>query len=522
MIDEPAITTAESEPLTESMTHRTLSGMFWLLSGSGVQAVLRIAVMVIVARLLVPADFGLVAGALVLIDFVEVFSDFGIGLVIVQRSKLEERHIRAGFTISALLGLAFAAAIWIAAPFAAQALRMEGLTTILRAMVLVFPIDSISLVASALLQRDLQFRTLARISVAAYVVGYGLVGVSLAFAGFGVWALVAAYLTQTLFVSIALLIVKPHSKRPCFDMATWKEMAYMGGGFSMAQICNYVALKGDNAIVGRWLGAGALGVYTRAYGLMTMSVTIFGSAFDRVMFASLAKLQTEKERLAVAFRRSVALITLLILPMSVVMFLLAPELIGVLLGPKWTEVIMPFQILAVGMLFRTGYKVSASVARATGAVYHSAWRQGVYGVMVISGGLIGRIWGVPGVAAGVLVALFAFFLLMAQLSVRLTSITWHNYLGAHLPGVALAAVLGFETWLATTLLRGMNVPQVVVLFTSLAVVTATVVVLLSLSPKMVLGEDGLWALCRIAERVPVRFLPLARFRKNLERAVVST
>ena len=107
---------AEASPV--SMTHRTMSGMFWLLSGSGVQAVMRVAVIVVMARLLGPADFGLVAGALVLIDFVEVFSDLGIGLVIVQRRELEERHVRTGFTLSAVLGLAFGAGLWLGAPAA--------------------------------------------------------------------------------------------------------------------------------------------------------------------------------------------------------------------------------------------------------------------------------------------------------------------------------------------------------------------------------------------------------------------
>jgi PST family polysaccharide transporter len=521
MIDEVEIAAAENNGPPASMTHKTLSGMFWLLSGSGVQAVLRIAVMVVIARLLVPADFGLVAGALVLIDFIEVFSDLGIGLVIVQRHELEERHIRTGFTISAFLGLAFAVGIWITAPFAAHLLRMEGLTTILRVMAIVFPIDSLSLVASALLQRDLQFRALARISVSAYVFGYGLVGVTLAVAGFGVWALVAAYLAQTLFVSIALLLVKPHAKRLSFDRRTLKEMTYMGAGFSAAQICNYVALKGDNAIVGRWLGAGALGIYTRAYGLMTMSVTIFGTAFDRVMFASLAKLQLEKTRTARAFRRSTALITLIILPISAVTFILAPEVIRVLLGPKWLEVVLPFQILAIGMLFRTGYKVSASVARATGAAYHSAWRQGVYALMVVAGSLIGRRWGVPGVAVGVLVALFAFFMLMAQLSVRLTSIRWRDYFAAYLPAVSLTVMIGAEVWTIATIMRGMAVSPAVVLALCLAVVAGTLLVLFSLSPKLVLGEDGVWLLCRVAERVPDRYLVVARWKKNLERALVS-
>ena len=503
------------------MTHRTMSGMFWLLSGSGVQAILRVAVIVVMARLLTPADFGLVAGALVLIDFVEVFSDLGIGLVIVQRRELEERHVRTGFTLSALLGVAFGVGIWLAAPAASQLLRMEGLTPVLRAMAVVFPVDSLSLVASALLQRDLQFRTLARVSVAAYVIGYGLVGVPLAFAGFGGGARVGANLAQTLAVSVLLLAVRPHAKRLHFDLRSLREMTYMGAGFSAAQIFNYVALKGDNAVVGRWLGAGALGVYTRAYGLMTMSVTIFGSAFDRVLFASLAKMQHERERMALAFRRGVALITLVILPTSAVMFVLAPEVIEVLLGPKWTEVVVPFQVLAVGMLFRTSYKVSASVARATGAVYRSAWRQGVYALLVVAGAWAGQSWGVAGVSLGVLVALAVFFLLMAQLSVRLTSITWRDYLAAHAPAATLTLLVGVEVWATAAALRRFGAPAFAVLAASLGVAGLTFAALLRLSPKLALGEDGLWALCRIVERGPPRVRPRGRWRENLERALTS-
>lgn len=521
MIDAKEVTPVADGQSAPSMTHSTLSGMFWLLSGSSVQAVLRVVVIIVMARLLAPADFGLVAGALVLIDFIEVFADLGIGLVIVQRPQLEERHVRAGFTISTALGILLAAAIWISAPLFAKLLRMPEITLVLRVMALVFPIDSLSLVASALLQRDLRFRTLAQISVVAYVAGYGFVGITLALMGFGVWALVCAYLTQTLIVSIALLITRPHAKRLCFEPQTLKEMMYTGAGFSAAQIFNYIALKGDNAIVGRWLGAGALGLYTRAYGLMSMSVTIFGSAFDRVLFASLAKLQHESERLALAFRRSVALIALIVLPISGLMFLLAPELIHVLLGPKWVGVTVPFQILAIGMLFRTGYKVTASVARATGAVYRSAWRQAVYALLVIAGGLIGQWWGVPGVAVGVLIALFTFFLLMAQLSVRLTSISWGDYLAAHLPAVFLTLMSGIEIWAVATITRRMGAAPYAVLLITITVCAASFILLLLISPRLVIGEDGLWVLCRITEAVPQRFLLVTRWRQSLERGLIS-
>src|SRR3954469_18420504 len=173
------------------------------------------------------------------------------------------------------------------------------------------------------------------------------------------------------------------------------------------------------------------------------------------------------------------------------------------------------------MLFRTSYKVSASVARATGAVYRSAWRQGVYALLVLAGAWAGQFWGVAGVSLGVLVALAVFFVLMAQLSVRLTAITWREYLAAHAPAASLTLLVGLEVWAVATLLRRFDAPAFAVLAASVGVCLITFAALLKLKPKLVLGEDGLWALCRIVERLPKRFRPFARWRENLERALTS-
>ncbi len=96
---------------------------------------------------------------------------------------------------------------------------------------------------------------------------------------------------------------------------------------------NYFALQGDNLVVGRWLGVSALGLYGRAYNLMTISVNVLGQVLDKVLFSAMAKVQNEPERLVTAYRRGTALIGLTILPISVVSYILAPELINVLLGP---------------------------------------------------------------------------------------------------------------------------------------------------------------------------------------------
>src|SRR5262249_37148083 len=145
---------------------------------------------------------------------------------------------------------------------------------------------------------------------------------------------------------------------------------------------------------------------------------------DRVLFPTMVKIQDHAERLSLAYTRGVALIAMTVLPASAVLFVMAPELIHVLLGPKWGGVVTPFRIFAVGMILRTSYKMSDSMARATGSVYRRAWRQAIYAALVAAGAALGLRWGVSGVAFGVLAAIAVNFFLMAQLSVSVAGVSW--------------------------------------------------------------------------------------------------
>ena len=208
----------------------------------------------------------------------------------------------------------------------------------------------------------------------------------------------------------------------------------------------------------------------------------------------MAKVQGEPERLATAYRRGVALLGLLILPTSAATFMLAPELIQVFLGPAWRDAIVPFQILTVGMLFRTSYKMSDSLARATGAVYRRAWRQGVYAALVVGGAWIGQRWGITGVSYGVLGAITVNFFLMAELSLRLTAMTWKSLLEVHYPAISLTAIVCLEVWGVALVTKTLALPAIVLLSASGLVVASSFLVLLCLTPKFILGRDGVWML----------------------------
>ncbi|WP_114778200.1 lipopolysaccharide biosynthesis protein [Botryobacter ruber] len=437
----------------KKLTERTLTGFLWMITGSGVQVVLKIGVLAVLARLVGPKEFGIMGIAVIVVEFSKMFTQMGVGPAIVQRKELEDRHLTTGFTLSLFMGFFFAGMLALLAPLLEVFFRMEGLTPVLRVTALIFLVDSLTLIGQALLQRNMKFRAIAAVDVASYAIGYGGIGITLAYFGWGVWALVAAHMAQAILHAVIIFFIQPFSKRPGFELDAFKELLHFGGGMTMARIGNFLANQGDNLVVGRMLGAGALGIYGRAHHFMVMPASLFGTALDKALFPAMAKVQDDKQRLGKAYLTGVSIIATISIPLSIVLVLLAPEIIMVLLGPKWTAVILPFQILTCSLLFRMSYKMSDSLARATGAVYKRAWRQVIYAVLVVAGTYIGQFWGLPGVAVGVAMALITNFLLMAQLSLGITHVSWLKMAQVHWHGLVLGLTIGIASYTLVTLCR---------------------------------------------------------------------
>ena len=272
--------------------------------------------------------------------------------------------------------------MWLIAPLLALFFRMDQLTPIVRWLAIVFPILGLTTVAENLLQRDLRFRLLANTDVVAYAVGYGVVGVVLALLGRGVWALVAAQVTQVCVRSIVLLRAAPPLFHPRPRRRWFNELLGYGAGVSAARIGFTVANQIDNFVVGRWLGAVALGLYSRAFQLMSVPTALLGDVLDKVLFPTMARVQDDQRRLANAFLQGTAIVVLVTLPAGVIAAILARDLVAVAFGSKWSALVPPFQVLALGMMFRTSFRLSDSLSRATGKVYRRAWRQVVFAGMV--------------------------------------------------------------------------------------------------------------------------------------------
>jgi PST family polysaccharide transporter len=431
--------------------------------------VLQLAVSVILARLLSPADFGLLSAALVVVYFASMFSTLGFGSALIQRQELTPRHVNTGFITNLIFTVLMGGIVFIGAPLLANFYRLPELTPILRVLSLLFPIRGFVGLSDALIKRSEKFRRLAGINIISFLVGYGFVGIILALLDFGVWALVVATLAQAILNSLLLFLSVPHSLRLQFDLPAFKELWRFGGGLTVANFVNYLARQGDNFVVGRWLGAEALGYYGKAFSLMLLPTSQFTSVIDQVLFPTLSKVQNETKKLTLTYEYGISSIALILMPLSVISFVLAPELIRVVYGANWSPAIRPFQILCLGMFFRSAYKICASIILACGQVYSFTIIQTVYALLIVIGAIIGRNWGIEGVALSTSFGIFVNYILLTRSSLTITGLNWRKFLALHIPGTILSIIVFLIVYLTASSLRSASISDpLIIIITSFA------------------------------------------------------
>ena len=427
-------------PSTRGLGKKARRGITWTLIGQIVSNGLRIAVLAVLGRLLAPAEFGLVAAALTAIGLAQAFKGIGLGIALVQRRELTSAHIEAAFGFSLLFSLALAGGMFLAAPLISGLYDMPAATPILRALSVMFLLQGVASTSSFLSQREMRFRALVLVDLTAYVAGC-ITSIGFALWGAGAWSLVAGYLVEASLSCAALLRLRPPPLRFRIRWQPLRELLGFGSGQTAAGIANYFGNQGDYIVVGRFLDAAALGFYTRAYELIRYPSVIFQNILGTVLFSSFSRLQGQPDRLGQAFRRVLFLNGAVLLPASAGLVVLAPEAIHLLMGPGWESAVLPLQIMALGMLFRTSYKASGIVARSSSDVFQVAGWQVVYAVVVTGGALLTVRWGIVGVSCTTALAVLLNFLTLTRLALRRVTLTWGAIVRAHLPGLLAAALV---------------------------------------------------------------------------------
>ena len=466
-----------------SLSARTVEAFAWRLLSESSKLLLQLAVQITLARLLPVQAFGLLAVASLVVNLGSRISEFGTGPALIQRVDLTTMHIRTAFWLSIVCGTFVSGAIWLTAPFAAELFNAAAVGGVLRLIGLVFVIGGIGTTSEALLLRRMDYRSLLSVELVSYGVGYAVIGITLAVANYGVWALAWATIAQALLKSTMLLIKAPHPMRFCLARREAGQLLNFGVGVTLGRLASFAAQNADYFVVARWLGTTALGLYARAYQLMCLPIYQFSSILNSVLFSAYASVQTDSERLRRGYLGSVSLSAIVVFPTLTLMGVVAPELMSGVFGSQWQPAILPLQILCAGGACYCIYNLADSLVRAKGAVYVKSVYNGVYACCVFVAAVAGQRWGIAGVATGVTVATAIVYVLMADFSLRLTGAGWVPFVRAQAPGLSISMAVIVMAAPCASALRAAGAPPLLTLGCVAGVsVSAAVAVAFALPP----------------------------------------
>ena len=376
---------------------RTAAG--WQLLSKGINMALQMATTIILARLLMPADFGILAMATMVTGLALIFQDLGLGQALVQRKAIRREHTSSAFWGTLVMALLLYAGVFLSAPLVADYFSEPRMVPVLKLIALIFLLSPFAVVPRALLQRELDFKTPFFAGLASSI-AYGSVGITMALLGYGYWALVGGALASGLVATSALCILTRYLPPLVPSFRGIKDLYGFGVGITGIAIGHYIAEKIDYFAIGRRLDSNALGLYTHAYSFVTYPALLAGSIAP-IFFPAFSKMQDDHPRMQNAYGRVTTLLAIIFFPALAIAIISAPELIPTVFGEQWRPAVVPAQIMVMIGMFKIVSTPASAVIKATAHVYGSAWRQFLYGALIGTGAWFAAPHGIVAVAVAV-------------------------------------------------------------------------------------------------------------------------
>ena len=423
-----------------SLRQKAAKGIFWSVIQKWGRAAISIVTFVVLSRLLSPEAFGLVALATVFTVFIELFLDQGFGAAIVQRDEIEPEHLDTAFWINILTGLVLTGGVIAFSEVIAALFEEPRLASVLRWLSISFILSALSSTQISILQRKLAFKNLAARSLAATAVG-GVVGISMAFAGFGVWSLVG----QDLATNAAGIVIlwSASDWRPGLKVSKkhYKDLFSFGVSIVGNHALTVTIRRSDDLLIGYFLGPTLLGFYTIGYQLLLVIIRLVTEVTNSVAFPAFSRIQNEPERMRRAFYNVTQYTSLFAFPVFIGLAVLAPELVPVVFGEKWAPSIPVMQVLSLIGILQSVLFFNGSVIKASGK---PSWQLGIMllnAVCSVIGFLLAVKWGIVAVAASFVIVGY----LLAPISYlavrRLIQIDFRTYLWQFVPSLSASLMM---------------------------------------------------------------------------------
>jgi len=353
----------------------------------------------ILARLLVPGDFGLIAMVTAVTGILNLFRDFGLSTATIQRKDISDSQMSTLFWINVLVGIALTGLAMASAPLIANFYREPRLTSVTVALSAGFMFNAVGVQHSALMQRQMRFVALATIETATTVASI-IVGVVMALRGYGYWSLVGMALTTPLVYTASVWLMAAWMPTLPSRHPETANIVRFGGTITLNGLVIYIAYNLEKVLLGRYWGATALGTYDRAFQLVSIPTDNLNAAVGSVAVSALSRLKDDPTRWKTYFLKGYSLVVATTLPMTIAAALFATDLIHVVLGPNWSEAAPIFRLLAPTILVFGMINPMWWLLVSAGLVGRSLRIALVLSPLVIASYVAGLPYGPKGVALG--------------------------------------------------------------------------------------------------------------------------
>jgi O-antigen/teichoic acid export membrane protein len=414
-----------ARPSSDQLKRKSVRGGFVTIAAQGAKVLLQTATLILLARLLSPDDFGLAGMAATLTGFLSLFRDAGLSAATVQRREVTHEQISTLFWINLSVGIGLAACTVLVAPVVVRFYSEPRLYWIVVVTGSSFIFSGVVAQHGALITREMRFAARALIDLTALAAG-SAVGVVMAVLGWRYWSLVGIGLVSSMVGAVGVLLAVPWAPGPPRRGVGVRSMLRFGGLATCNGILVFLSWNSDNILIGRFWGAHDLGLYGRAYQLATLPVEQLNATLSGVAISGLSAIQDDADRVARSFLRGYSLLLSVTLPIAISCPLFANEIIQVLLGDKWLDVVPIFRFLApTSIVFALANPLSWLVT-ATGRVGRAVRITAVAAPVTIIGILLGLSRGPTGVAIGYSVAKVLILIPIAAWSKQGTGIAWSD------------------------------------------------------------------------------------------------
>ena len=424
-----------------SLKNRTVGALSWSLLQEAAQRIIQLGIGILLARLLLPAEFGLIAMLTVFIAVAQVLLDSGFVAALIQRKEVSDLDQNSVFYFNILMSLVLATGLCVAAPWIAEFYHQPQLTSLTRWLSAILVINALVVVQSALLIRQLNFKRLTLIATASTAVS-GVVGLALAWRGFGVWSLVGQQLAASTMRACLYWRFNKWRPRWIFSAKALREMFAFGSGMAASSVVNTLFENLYALVIGKLFSAAALGFYSRAETLQNLPAQSLASVVGRVTFPVFSSLQGDIARLRNGLRKAITSITFLHFPLMIGLAAVARPLVLLLLTDKWAPSVPYLQLLCFVGLWYPLHLLNLNALLAVGRSGLFFRLEVIKKLLTVLNVLITFRWGIQAMICGQIVNSLLCFFINSYYSKRFVGYSTWQQMRDVSPCLGAAAAMG--------------------------------------------------------------------------------